>query len=227
MPGSTAGETPAATSMNEDRPEACPALQLANKGPFGILSTHEPPLRPRRRSRTRPRSADLVSRTRTTTRTIEFMAPIHVRILEVFAFHEPAHAMRHLTMFPAFLATVLFSLSVIFAGRTTRMLGGTMANFYRLCVSPVLLAVWAHALGKGLGAVGTRKAYALVNVNGQSIDGGTAAYQRILGGLFFAVVPALWIMRKGRLKNRDRESNTAAEPANRSGRQRVWLWVLL
>ena len=262
------------------------------------------------------------------------MAPIHVRILEVFAFHEPARAMRHLTMFPAFLATVLFSLSVIFAGRTTRMLGGTMANFYRLCVSTVLLAVWAHAfgnglgggafpvfflsgcigfglgdlalyqtiprigprltilmvhclaapfaaltewlwlgtaltltqiiaglvilagvaialaprehldiepralaqgisfglvaaLGQGLGAVVTRKAYALVKLNGQSIDGGTAAYQRILGGLFFAVVPALWIMRKGRLKNRDRESNTAAEPANRSGRQMVWLWVLL
>src|SRR3989440_10399952 len=54
-------------------------------------------------------------------------------------------------MFPAFLATVLFSLSVIFAGRTTRMLGGTAANFYRLCVSTVLLAVWAHAFGNGLG----------------------------------------------------------------------------
>src|SRR5437762_6563382 len=237
-------------------------------------------------------------------------------------------------MLPAFLATVLFSLSVIFASRTTRMLGGTTANLYRLCVSTVLLAIWAHAFGKGLeggafrlfflsgcigfgigdlalyqaiprlgprltilmglclaapfaaltewlwmgtaltlaqivsglviltgvvialaprehlhvapkalaqgisfglvaalgqglGAVVTRKAYALVKLNGQSIDGGTAAYQRILGGLFFAVVPALSIMRKGRLKNRDRESNTAAEPANRSGRQMVWLWVLL
>src|ERR1041385_2269653 len=57
-------------------------------------------------------------------------------------------------MLPAFLATVMFSLSVIFAGRTTRILGGTTANFYRLCVSTVMLAVWAHGFGKGLGGGG-------------------------------------------------------------------------
>src|SRR5947207_5341201 len=54
-------------------------------------------------------------------------------------------------MLPAFLATILFSLSVIFASRTTRLLGGTTANLYRLCLSTVLLAIWAHAFGKGLG----------------------------------------------------------------------------
>jgi drug/metabolite transporter (DMT)-like permease len=54
-------------------------------------------------------------------------------------------------MLPAFLATVLFSFSVVFASRTTRMLGGTAANFYRLCVSTVLLAIWAHTFGYGFG----------------------------------------------------------------------------
>src|SRR5439155_10798171 len=49
---------------------------------------HEPPLRPPPRSR--PRFLLLVSRTRTSTRTIGFMAPIRVQILEVLPLHEPA-----------------------------------------------------------------------------------------------------------------------------------------
>ena len=241
---------------------------------------------------------------------------------------------RQLTMLPAFIATVLFSLSVIFASRTTRILGGTTANFYRLCVSTVLLAVWAHtfgkglgggalpafllsgcigfgigdlalyqtiprlgprltalmvhclaapiaaltewiwlgtrltlmeiisgliilvgvavalaprehmqstpevvvrgivfgivaALGQGLGAVVTRKAYALVHLNGQSIDGGTAAYQRILGGLFFSAWPAFLVLRRNRLKSRDPHSRPANGPGQQTTGQAVWLWVLL
>src|SRR5438552_3578817 len=59
-----------------------------------VSPTHEPPLRPRPRSRTRPRFVLLVSRTRTTTRTIGFMASMHVRIGEVFAIHEPCVSTR-------------------------------------------------------------------------------------------------------------------------------------
>ncbi len=54
-------------------------------------------------------------------------------------------------MLPAFSATVLFSLSVVFAARATQRLGGIAANFYRLCVAAVVLAFWAHASGEGLG----------------------------------------------------------------------------
>src|SRR2546430_17245231 len=46
--------------------------RLENRGAF-----HEPSLRPRPRSRTRPRPANLVSRTRT--RTIGFMVPMHAK----------------------------------------------------------------------------------------------------------------------------------------------------
>src|SRR5439155_5531388 len=234
-------------------------------------------------------------------------------------------------MVPAFLATVLFSLSVVFASRTTRMLGGTTANFYRLCVSTLLLAIWAHlfgegisggafwlfflsgcigfgagdlalyqtiprlgprltslvvhclaapfaalmewlwmgthltqaqifsglviltgvaialaprehwhipptvlvrgillailaALGQGLGAVVSRKAYAVVAHAGQNIDGLTAAYQRILGGLIFSAPPSRWVLRKNRLKNPGSNSGAAADPRSRRS---VWLWVLL
>jgi len=46
----------------------------------------------------------------------------------------------------------------------------------------IVLGVVA-ALGQGSGAVLTRKAFDVARLAGQSIDGGTAAYQRILGGL--------------------------------------------
>src|SRR5512139_3065823 len=57
-------------------------------------------------------------------------------------------------MLPAFLATILFSLSVVFANRTTRILGGVTANFYRLCVATAFLALWAHVAGGGVSGGG-------------------------------------------------------------------------
>jgi drug/metabolite transporter (DMT)-like permease len=54
----------------------------------------------------------------------------------------------------AFLATVLFALSVVFASRTTRALGGVRANLYRLVVAAFLLGLWAHLIGAGLSGGG-------------------------------------------------------------------------
>lgn len=54
-------------------------------------------------------------------------------------------------MLGAVLATVLFSLSAVSANRSVRMLGGVSANFWRLLLAAVLLAIWAHAFGQGLG----------------------------------------------------------------------------
>jgi drug/metabolite transporter (DMT)-like permease len=56
----------------------------------------------------------------------------------------------------------------------------------------------AAALGQGLGAVISRKAYAVVAAHGQSVDGLTAAYQRILGGVLFAAPFFGWIVRRER-----------------------------
>ncbi len=53
-------------------------------------------------------------------------------------------------MLASFLTTIFFSLSVIFAARTARMLGGPRANLARICLATVLLAGWAHAFGAGL-----------------------------------------------------------------------------
>lgn len=51
----------------------------------------------------------------------------------------------------AFIATFLFALSVIAASRSVRLLGGNAANFWRLVVAAVVLGLWAHTLGQGLG----------------------------------------------------------------------------
>jgi drug/metabolite transporter (DMT)-like permease len=53
-------------------------------------------------------------------------------------------------MFAALLTTIFFSLSVIFAARSSRILGGPVANLGRICLAAVLLAVWAHGFGEGL-----------------------------------------------------------------------------
>jgi drug/metabolite transporter (DMT)-like permease len=45
---------------------------------------------------------------------------------------------------------VLFSISAVCGQRTSRLLGGTEANFWRLCFAAMLLAVWAHGFGAGV-----------------------------------------------------------------------------
>lgn len=54
-------------------------------------------------------------------------------------------------MFASFLTTILFSLSVIFASRSAKLLGGTRANLSRIVLATGFLAVWAHTWGVGLG----------------------------------------------------------------------------
>jgi drug/metabolite transporter (DMT)-like permease len=232
-------------------------------------------------------------------------------------------------MLPAFLTTVLFSVSVVTANRTTRALGGMTANFYRLVLATAFLALWAHtlgqgfsggaagwfflsgmigfglgdlalyqalprigarltillvqclaapfaalaewtwlgtaltgpqilwgliilagvalavapsdhlhiarralvaglvlgiiaALGQGLGAVVSRKAYAVIGTGLPQLDGLTAAYQRILGGLLVGAPPALWLM----LRERARAGTPDAPGASGAGRGVVWPWVV-
>ena len=53
-------------------------------------------------------------------------------------------------MLAAFLTTVLFSVSAVCGNRTAKLLGGTEANFWRLCFAAALLAAFAHTFGAGL-----------------------------------------------------------------------------
>lgn len=53
-------------------------------------------------------------------------------------------------MLAAFLTTVLFSISAVCGNRTAKLLGGTEANFWRLCFAASLLALYAHLVSSGL-----------------------------------------------------------------------------
>jgi drug/metabolite transporter (DMT)-like permease len=57
-------------------------------------------------------------------------------------------------MLPALLTTLLWSVSVVCATRSTRYLGSAVANLTRLCLATILLALWAHGFGKGLRGAG-------------------------------------------------------------------------
>src|ERR1051326_8749587 len=52
-------------------------------------------------------------------------------------------------MLPAFLTTILFSISGVCAQRTSKVLGGVEANFWRVILATSLLALWAYTLGQG------------------------------------------------------------------------------
>ncbi|MBI5385086.1 MAG: DMT family transporter [Verrucomicrobia bacterium] len=53
-------------------------------------------------------------------------------------------------MWQAFSTTILFSLSAVCAQRSTRLLGGSEANFWRVWIAALLLGLWAHLFGQGL-----------------------------------------------------------------------------
>lgn len=57
-------------------------------------------------------------------------------------------------MVASLFTTVFFSLSVFFAARSSRVLGGPTANLARLILAMLLLAAWAHGFGGGLGGAG-------------------------------------------------------------------------
>jgi len=59
-------------------------------------------------------------------------------------------------MFASFLTTIFFSLSVIFAARSSRLLGSQTANILRLLLATVLLGIWAHGFGSGVSGPGFR-----------------------------------------------------------------------
>ncbi len=53
-------------------------------------------------------------------------------------------------LIPAFVTTILYSLSALFAQRTARVLGGISANFWRLLLAVTLLGLWSHLFGVGM-----------------------------------------------------------------------------
>jgi drug/metabolite transporter (DMT)-like permease len=53
-------------------------------------------------------------------------------------------------MAAALLAALLFAISAICGFRSSIQIGGVEANFWRICMATVCLALWAHIFGSGL-----------------------------------------------------------------------------
>lgn len=76
------------------------------------------------------------------------------------------------------------------------------------------------AVGQGGGAVITRKAYQVCQSLGTSVDGGTAAYQRILGGILLTTL--VWMLARvmgGRTRNGERAIESLPW-------KQAWPWVV-
>src|SRR5689334_810953 len=52
-------------------------------------------------------------------------------------------------MYAALATTLLWSISVVYAHRSAKMIGGTEANFWRLTVATCFLGLWAYTFGQG------------------------------------------------------------------------------
>ncbi len=57
-------------------------------------------------------------------------------------------------MIQAVFTAVLWAMSAVSAGRSTRMLGAGTANLSRLTLATIMLALWAHLFGQGFGGAG-------------------------------------------------------------------------
>ena len=91
-------------------------------------------------------------------------------------------------------------------------------------LAPGLVLTAIAAFGNGAGLVLSRKAYAVAETAGEYIDGGTAAYQRILGGLMVSGVFLLVAKRRAVVAH-VLEPNFSTRPA-REKWSKAWPWLL-
>lgn len=106
---------------------------------------------------------------------------------------------------------------VILSGVAVALSPGSRPNHTPTSLGPgVLLGVLA-ASGQGLGAVLSRIGFDQIKRAGESIDGISAAYQRILGGLLVVAIVCL-------AQQRPAKHKSPSPGATKGG---IWLWVLV
>lgn len=103
--------------------------------------------------------------------------------------------------------------------------GKHLAISRRVLVVGTLFA-FIGAVGNGSGAVLSRKAYAVAQAAGETIDGGTAAFQRIIGGVLIAAV--LLLVAKRQFVRMPVSASAAMDTASaRAKWRRIWPWVTM
>jgi drug/metabolite transporter (DMT)-like permease len=82
------------------------------------------------------------------------------------------------------------------------------------------------AVGQGYGAVLSRKAFEIARLASESVDGVTAAYQRILGGVAVSLLFLVLVKRNELALGVTQPSNPELASHRRAKWRQAWLWVL-
>jgi drug/metabolite transporter (DMT)-like permease len=114
--------------------------------------------------------------------------------------------------------------AIILVGVAVALAPGRHLNLPRSRLAAGIGFSLLAAFGNGFGAVLSRKAYAIAALAKQNIDGATAAYQRLIGGLFVAAVCLLVVKRRDVLAQVT-DAAPLRVPEMEKWR-RAWPWVL-
>ena len=123
-------------------------------------------------------------------------------------------------------APQIFCMVLILAGVGIALSPGEHLTIPRRVLTVGVLYALIGAVGNGSGAVLSRKAYAVAQAAGETPDGGTAAFQRIIGGVLIAAV--LLLVAKRQFVRLPESSNEAFDTTSaRDKWRRIWPWVTM
>jgi drug/metabolite transporter (DMT)-like permease len=120
---------------------------------------------------------------------------------------------------------VLCGLIILAGVGIALMPGRHLALTRRELVTGISFSLLA-ALGGAFGAVLSRKAYGIAHAAGESIDGGNAAFQRIVGGLIVGGI-CLLIVKRREFRIQSRAPHHLVVEASKRKWRGVWPWVLV
>jgi drug/metabolite transporter (DMT)-like permease len=118
----------------------------------------------------------------------------------------------------------IFCIAVILAGVAVAMTPGDHLKIAPRRLCPGVLASAIAAIGGALGAVLSRKAYAVAHAAGEHPDPGTTGYQRVIGGaVALALVFLIVKWRHARKRGDDAQMMDSFSPQEKL---KLWPWVL-
>jgi drug/metabolite transporter (DMT)-like permease len=116
--------------------------------------------------------------------------------------------------------------AIILAGVALALAPGRHLNVKRGVLAAGIGFAFLAGFGNGFGAVLTRKAYEVAALAHQNIDGATAAYQRLIGGLFVAGVCLLVVKRRDIAAQLQVSHSPAPRLPDAAKWRQAWPWVL-
>ncbi len=123
------------------------------------------------------------------------------------------------------LAQVLWGLLTLGGVGVALMPGQHVQRSRRDVVAGTIAAVLSAAFN-ALGGVLSRRAYEVVHTSGERLDGGSAAFQRILGGLLLGGICLLVVKRRA-FRLQAHASHALVVEASRKKWRSVWPWILV